>query len=308
MSAPLTQRTLIVLAGPTASGKTAAAIRLAQAYACPIISADARQFYKEIPIGTATPTAEEQALAQHFFVAHMSVHEHIDAGTFAEQTIALLETLFLQHTHVILCGGSGLFIKAVTHGLDTLPEVPAEIREQVRSLYSEHGLERLQKEVANRDPEYYAIVDKQNPQRLMRALEICLATGTTYSSFRKQNAISRNFSAVSICIDLPRTELYNRINARVDQMMALGLLDEARSVYSLRHLPALQTVGYRELFAHFYGQYDLPTAVDLIKQHTRNYAKRQLTWFRNTGGYTMLHTKDINKSTVDALISQNHQS
>lgn len=282
------KRTLIVIAGPTASGKTAAAIALAKELKTEIISADARQFYREIPIGTAAPNATELAEVPHHLVGQLSIHDHYDAGIFAEEVIALLSELFLRHDYVIMTGGSGLFIKAVTNGFDALPEVPAAIREEVRALYSIHGLARLQQEVEHRDPAYYAIVDVNNPQRLMRALEICLATHQPYSDFRKQQPVERPFNCIKLCIDIPRNQLYDRIEERTDAMMKNGWLDEARNVYPFKHLPALQTVGYKELFAHFDGAYDLTTAVDLIKQRTRNYAKRQLTWFRNTGGYHMV--------------------
>jgi len=301
-SAP--HRYLIVIAGPTASGKTETAVRLAAAYDTSVISADARQFYREIPIGTAAPTPEELRTARHHFIGHLSIFDRMDAGLFADTTVELLETLFLQTDHVILCGGSGLFIRAVTEGLDTLPDVPAEIREQVRALYSEHGLTRLQTEVQLRDPEHFARVDKQNPQRLMRALEICLATGRTYSEFRAGNPVTRPFVSIKLCLDIPREELYARIDARVDRMMEAGLLEEARAVFAHRHLPALQTVGYKELFDHFDGKYDLGTAIAHIKQHSRNYAKRQLTWFRNTGGYHMVHPQHIDAAYIEYLKSR----
>lgn len=301
-SAP--HRYLIVIAGPTASGKTATAIRLAAAYDSSVISADARQFYREIPIGTAAPSADELRAARHHLIGHLSIFDHMDAGLFADTTVELLEEIFLNTETAILCGGSGLFIRAVTEGLDTLPDVPAEIREQVRALYSEHGLTRLQSEVQLRDPEYFRRADIQNPNRLMRALEICLASGKTYSEFRAGNPVARSFASIKICLDIPREELYARIEARVDRMMEAGLLEEARAVYAHRHLPALQTVGYKELFDHFDGKYDLRTAIARIKQHSRNYAKRQLTWFRNTGGYHMVHPQHIDKDYIEYLKSR----
>lgn len=294
-------RYLIVIAGPTASGKTAAAIRIAQAYTCAILSADARQFYKEMPIGTAAPDSVELQQAPHHFVGQLSIHDQYDAGTFEQETIQLLEQLYLQHTYAVLCGGSGLFIKAVTDGLDVLPDVPLDIREQVRVLYSEHGLTRLQTELASRDPEHYARVDKHNPQRLMRALEICLATGKTYSEFRAGNPVARSFIPIKICLDIPRNELYDKIEQRVDAMMQAGWVEEARALYPHRHLPALQTVGYKELFDFFDGKYSLEAATALIKQRTRNYAKRQLTWFRNTGGYHMVQPRMLDTQLIDHL-------
>lgn len=299
-------RNLIVIAGPTASGKTEMAVRVAQMYDTCIISADARQFYKEIPIGTAAPDAITLQSVQHHFVGHLSIHDPFDAGMFAEATISLLETLFLEHNTVVLCGGSGLFIKAVTDGLDTLPDVPAEIREQVRALFSEHGLLRLQQEVAARDPEYYQKADIKNPMRLMRALEICLATGKTYSEFRAGNPVPRAFTSVKICLDIPRSELYQRIDARVDAMMQAGLLEEARRVYPHRHVAALQTVGYKELFDHFDGKYTLPEAITAIKQHSRNYAKRQVTWFKHTGGYHLVHPKTIDQYLIEQYIKRSN--
>lgn len=296
------RRYLIVIAGPTASGKTTKAIQVAEAFECPIISADARQFYKEIPIGTAAPDAVELAQIKHYLVGHLSIHDQYDAGLFAEESVQLLEQIYLEHNYAVLCGGSGLFIKAVTEGLDALPEVPSEIREQIRALYSEHGLMRLQTELKLRDPEYFERVDIQNPHRLMRALEICIATGKTYSEFRAGNPVPRPFIPVKICLDLPRPQLYDRIDARVDAMMAAGLLEEAWAVYPYRHLPALQTVGYKEIFEYFDGKISLELAVQLIKQRTRNYAKRQLTWFRNTGGYHMVHPQHIDAAYINLLM------
>lgn len=285
-------RHLIVIAGPTASGKTACAIALAKALQTEIISADARQFYREIPIGTAAPTKEELSQVPHHLVGQLSIHDAYDAGIYAEEVMTLLAQLFQKFETVILTGGSGLFVKAVTDGFDKFPDVPLDIREEVRVLYSNHGIQALQREVQLRDPDYFSLVDSQNPQRLMRALEICLATGQPYSVFRKNQPVLRDFITHKYCIDIPRDKLYDRINKRTDEMIANGWIEEARAVYPFRQLSALQTVGYKELFAHFDGEYDLSTAISLIKQRTRNYAKRQLTWFRNTVGYRMLQEEE----------------
>lgn len=295
---------LIVIAGPTASGKTAIAVKLAHQLGSVILSADARQFYREIPIGTAAPDAAMRAGAVHHFVGQLSIHDHFDAGSFEQAALELLEEIFREDQFAILCGGSGMFIRAVTDGLDALPAVPPSVREKVRSLYSEHGLTGLQNALQILDPAYYQIVDQKNPQRLMRALEVCIAGGGTYSEYRQGNTAPRKFKSIKICLDVDRAQLYSSIDARVDAMIANGLIDEAKSVYAHRHLPALQTVGYKELFSYFDGNCDLETAIKNIRQHTRNYAKRQLTWFRNTGGYHMVAPGLIDKNLIMQLIAK----
>ena len=271
--------TLLVLTGPTGVGKTELSLRLAEHFVCPIVSADSRQIYREIPIGTAAPTPEEQQRVPHYFVGTKSVADDYNAGQYERDAIALLQTLFLQHSVVVLTGGSMLYIDAVCNGFDDIPAVPADIRAQLKSDYQSCGLEWLQQEVQRLDPPYWAEVDRQNPQRLLHCVEICRTTGQTFSSLRRNTRVERPFNILKIALTRPREQLYQRINMRVEQMMAQGLLEEAKAVYPLRHKNSLQTVGYRELFAYLDGQYTLQQAVDMIRQNSRHYAKRQLTWF-----------------------------
>lgn len=271
--------TLLVLTGPTGVGKTELSLRLAEHFACPIVSADSRQIYREIPIGTAAPTPEEQQCVPHYFVGTKSVADDYNAGQYERDAIALLQTLFLQHSVVVLTGGSMMYIDAVCNGFDDIPSVPADIRSQLKSDYQSRGLEWLQQEVQRLDPAYWAEVDRQNPQRLLHCVEICRTTGQTFSSLRRNTRVERPFKILKVALTRPREQLYQRINLRVEQMMAQGLLEEAKAVYPLRHKNSLQTVGYRELFAYFDGQYPLQQAVEMIRQNSRHYAKRQLTWF-----------------------------
>ncbi|MBK9557889.1 MAG: tRNA (adenosine(37)-N6)-dimethylallyltransferase MiaA [Bacteroidetes bacterium] len=276
----LSNKTLITIAGPTASGKTALAIELAKKWNTVIISADARQFYTEMSIGTAKPSAEELAAAPHYFINNLSVQQPYDVGKYAAEVLELLDTLFQQHDKIILCGGSGLFIKAVTDGLDDLPETLPEIREQVQLVYEQNGLLWLQDTIQLKDPEYFQVVDIHNPKRLLRALEVITQTGNTLSSYHKKVQQPRNFSNIKICLDLDRKVLYERINERVNIMIKNGLADEVKTLIPYRDVNALQTVGYTEMFEYFDGKITLQRAIELIQQHTRNYAKRQLTWFR----------------------------
>ena len=271
--------TLLVLTGPTGVGKTELSLRLAEHFACPIVSADSRQIYREIPIGTAAPTLEEQQRVPHYFVGTRSVADDYNAGQYERDAIALLQTLFLQHSVVVLTGGSMMYIDAVCNGFDDIPSVPADIRAQLKSDYQSRGLEWLQQEVQRLDPAYWAEVDRHNPQRLLHCVEICRTTGQTFSSLRRNTRVERPFKILKVALTRPREQLYQRINLRVEQMMAQGLLEEAKAVYPLRHKNSLQTVGYRELFAYFDGRYTLQQAVDMIRQNSRHYAKRQLTWF-----------------------------
>lgn len=277
---------LIVIAGPTGIGKTNLAIQLAEEYNTEIISADARQFYKEMHIGTAKPDATELAKIPHHFINNISIHDSYSVGQYEQEALQILDTLFINHDVVIVVGGSGLYIDAIINGLDNLPASDAEIRKQVIALYETKGLEYLQNYISENDPEYFKIADIQNPQRLMRAMEVILQTGKAYSSFRKKNVVKRNFNAIQICLDMEREKLYQQINERVDMMMQNGLLQEAEQLFSYRHLNALQTVGYKELFEFIEGKSTLETAINKIKQNTRNYAKRQLTWFRKDKNYT----------------------
>ena len=282
---PNNNKTLIVIAGPTASGKTAFAIELAKALNTVILSADSRQFYKEMSIGTAAPTEEELSHAKHYFVHHISIEDKYDVADYERDAIALLDELFKTHDAVIMTGGSGLFIDAVCNGIDAMPDVKPEIREKVQKLFDEGGLKALQDEVQCLDPEYYELVDQQNPRRLQRALEVCYQTGQPFSSFRSGNAVQRDFAIKKYAILWHRQALIERIDRRVDLMMEQGLLEEAKALYPKRHLNALNTVGYNELFACFDGDCTLAEAVEQIKIHTRQYAKRQMTWLRKDRDY-----------------------
>ncbi len=277
---------LIVIAGPTGIGKTNLAIQLAEEYNTEIISADARQFYKEMHIGTAKPDAELLATINHHFINNISIHDSYSVGQYEQEALQIIDRLFTVHNVVILVGGSGLYIDAIINGLDNLPASDAEIRKQVIALYETKGLEYLQEYISENDPEYFQIADIQNPQRLMRAMEVILQTGKAYSSFRRKNIAKRNFNSIQICLDMEREKLYQQINTRVDVMMQNCLLQEAEQLFSYRHLNALQTVGYKELFEFMEDKSTLETAINKIKQNTRNYAKRQLTWFRKDKNYT----------------------
>jgi len=284
---------LISIAGPTAIGKTAAAIQLAQHYHTEIISADSRQFYQEMSIGTAKPSPEELAAAPHHFIGSHSIKDDINVGDFEREGLALLDDLFTKHNVVIMAGGSGLYIKAITEGFDDLPEADPAIRENLNTMFAEHGIGALQERLQLADPEYYTRVDLQNPQRLIRALEVFESTGQPYSSYRTGNHRQRPFNIIKIALDMPREELYERINKRVDIMMESGLLDEVTQLLPYRHLNALNTVGYSEIFDHIDGKTDLSAAIALIKQNTRRFAKRQLTWFRKDKDTHWFHPTDI---------------
>ena len=286
-------KTLILILGPTGVGKTELSLRVAEHYGCPILNCDSRQVFRGIPIGTAAPTAEEQARVKHYFIATRDLDEDYNAGQFERDALALMDGLFRTHDVLVMTGGSMLYADAVCNGLDDIPSVPADLRAQVQRGYGEQGLAWLQAEVQRLDPDYWTIVDQSNPARLMHCVELCLATGKPYSSLRTHARKQRPFRIVKVALDRPREQLYARINARVLQMVEQGLVEEARSVYPMRHLNSLQTVGYRELFAHFDGEYDLPRAIELIQQNTRHYAKRQLTWFRRD---TKIHWLDANES------------
>jgi tRNA dimethylallyltransferase len=276
---------LIVIGGATATGKSALAIRLARHFNTEILSADSRQFYREMSIGTAKPSAAELAAVPHHFIDSLHVTDFYSVGDFERDALALLDKLFQTRDHAILVGGSGLFIQAICKGLDNFPEVPPEIRQQV----SDGDLPWLQRELELRDPAYYEVVDRQNPARLRRALEVSLASGQPYSLFLNRHQTARPFVPALVLLDLPRPELYTRIETRVDQMIHGGLEAEARHLLPFRNLPALKTVGYEEFFDCFDGTVSREVAIDKIKQHTRNYAKRQATWFRKHGEWSLFH-------------------
>jgi len=276
----MSRKILIVIGGPTASGKTAVAIALAQHFNTEIISADARQFYRQMSIGTAKPTPEELAAARHHLVGHLDVWQPYNAGAFVRDALQLLGQIFTQKDIAIAVGGSGLYLRALCLGIDEMPAVSAAIRNYTDTLLREKGLPFLLEELRRYDPTYYDEVDKANPARVKRAMEVIYATGQPYSSFRKKQTVERPFQSIWIGLDLPREQLYERINRRVERMMEQGLLEEVQSLLPYRNYNALQTVGYTEIFEYLDGKITLDEAVSLIQQHTRNYAKRQLTWFR----------------------------
>lgn len=268
--------------GPTAIGKTALSIQLARHFGCDILSCDSRQFYKEMTIGTAVPEPDELAAATHHFIHHKSIFDSYTVGDFEKEAITKLDELFATNDFAVLVGGSGLYVDAVLKGFDDFPEVDESARAGLTQKYQSEGIAFLQTELQKRDPDYFAIVDTDNPQRMMRALEVCVSTGLPYSTFLKQKKNTRNFTPIIIGLDAERPTIYDRINRRVDLMMRAGLLEEARALYPHRELNALQTVGYRELFDYFDGNVTLDFAVSEIKKNTRRFAKRQLTWFKRT--------------------------
>ncbi|BDS13369.1 tRNA (adenosine(37)-N6)-dimethylallyltransferase MiaA [Aureispira anguillae] len=289
---------LLVIEGPTASGKTALAIGLAQYFKAEILSCDSRQFFKEMTIGTAKPTTEELAAAVHHFVDCLSIEQAYNIGDFERDALSFLTTYYKEHDLAIMVGGSGLYSRAVCHGIDEYPAVDKGIREALNELLETKGIESLQEELAIADPIYYKKVDLSNPHRLIRALEICRGTGAPFSSFQGRNKVKRPFEVIKIGIDWDRAKLYERINLRVDLMLQNGLLEEAKSLYPKRHLNALQTVGYREFFDHFDGLTSLEEAIELVKRNTRRYAKRQLTWLRKE---TELHWVKAGTATDEVI-------
>ncbi len=274
------KKKLIIIGGPTASGKTDCAIQLAQHFGTEILSADSRQFYKEMSIGTAKPQLSDLAKAKHHFIGNLSIHDAYSVGDFERDALAVLETIFETHDTAIMVGGTGLYIRAVCEGLDVFPDVPLSIRDEFEAIFENEGIEPLQKLLQDVDYEYFMKADIHNPMRLIRALSVWKASGKPFSSYLSGNKVERDFTPIYIALEMPRAVLYDRINRRVDLMIAEGLFEEAKNLYPFKDLNALQTVGYTELFAHFDGEMTLDEAVDKIKQHTRNYAKRQMTWFR----------------------------
>ena len=302
-------KTLVLILGPTGVGKTELSLRVAEHFGSPILSCDSRQIYRAIPIGTAAPTAEEQARVKHYFIATHELNEDYNAGQYERDAIALMEELFRAHDVLVMTGGSMLYADAVCNGLDDLPAVPDEIRKEVTRLYQEKGLVWLQSEVQRLDPAYWNEVDRQNPARLIHCVELCLTTGKPYSSLLSKKPTSnsrqpinnRPFRILKIGLERPREELYDRINRRVEQMIADGLVEEAKAVWPMRHLNSLQTVGYRELFAHFDGEYDLARAIELIQQNSRHYAKRQMTWFRRNNTIHWLNANDTYEKNIHLI-------
>jgi tRNA dimethylallyltransferase len=276
----MAQKTVIMIAGPTAVGKTAIAIEVARQSGAEIISADSRQCYRELRIGVARPSEEELAAVPHHFIASHSIYDSVTAATFEAYALDRAAALFEKGDTVVITGGTGLYLKAFAEGLDSIPEIPADVRTAIRAGYEENGLTWLQDEVRTADPLFFSTGEVANPHRLMRALEVVRATGESIGSFRTGERAGRPFAMIGIALDLPREQLYERINTRVDIMMQNGLLAEVAALTNVRHLGALRTVGYAELFDHLDGKATLVDAVERIKTNTRRYAKRQLTWFR----------------------------
>lgn len=289
----MSTNSLIVVTGPTAIGKTDLAIKIALNYGTEIVSADSRQFYKEMSIGTAKPNETETAVVKHHFVNSISIQETYSAGKFETEALERLNEIFSKHPYAVMVGGSGLFVKAVTEGFDIFPEVDPAVRESLNQTYSMEGIAVLQSQLQSLDPSYALEVDLDNPQRIIRALEVCLTTGRPYSSFRAENTkSSRIFQSIKIGLNMERSQLYDRINRRVDMMMEQGLLGEVQRLLPFRNLNALNTVGYSEIFDHLDGKISLDEAVDRIKQNTRRFAKRQLTWFRKDNEIVWFHPED----------------
>ena len=278
------KKTLLIIVGPTAVGKTAVSISLAKRFETEIISADSRQFFREMNIGTAKPTAGELKQVKHHFINHLSIHDAYNIATYEKEALALIDRLFLKNNLLILTGGSGLYVKAVCEGIDDIPPVDPQIREELNLLLREKGIQHLSENLKKYDPDYFLQVDLNNPQRVIRALEVCLGTGQAYSAFLKSDRQQRPFQTIKIGLDLSRELLYERINLRMDEMIAAGLFEEARKLYAFRELNALQTVGYKEIFDYMDGHYDKEEAIRLLKRNSRRYAKRQLTWFRRDRG------------------------
>ena len=279
-------KTLIVVTGPTAVGKTALCLDIAQHYGIPIINADSRQIYRDLKIGTAAPTEDQLRQVRHYFVGILPLDEYYSASMYEEQVMDLIDTLFQQSDYALMSGGSMMYIDAVCNGIDDIPTVDDETRATMKRRLADEGLERLCEELKVLDPEHYAIVDRSNPRRVVHALEICHMTGRTYTSFRKNERKERPFRIVKIALTRPRDIIYERINKRVDQMIADGLIDEARNLYPQRHLNALNTVGYKELFTYFDGTWTFDEAVERMKGNTRRYARKQLTWFKKDPNIT----------------------
>lgn len=288
-------KTLVVLIGPTGVGKTALSLRLAEELNACIISADSRQLYADLKIGTAAPTAEQMKRVTHHLVGTLKLTDYYSAAQYEAEVIALLENLFLEHDNVLLTGGSMMYIDAVCKGIDDIPTVDAETRQFVMQKYEKEGLDQLVAELKILDPDYYNIVDLKNPKRVMHALEICYMTGRTYTSFRTQQKKARPFRIIKIGLTRPREELYERINQRVLQMIEDGLETEARNVFPYRHLNSLNTVGYKEMFRYFDGEWTLPFAIEKIQQNSRIYSRKQMTWFKRDKDIRWFHPDEEEK-------------
>ena len=296
------KKTLIVIIGPTAVGKTALCMDLATHFGIPIINADSRQIYRELKVGTARPTEEQMQQIKHYFVGTLGLEDYYSASLFEQQVLELLSQLFQAHDFALMTGGSMMYIDAVCDGIDDIPTIDDETRTLMKQRLAEEGLEQLCEDLRRLDPEYYEIVDKQNPRRVVHALEICTMTGQTYTSFRRREKRERPFRIIKIGLNRPREELYARINQRVDEMMANGLLEEVKTMYPKRSLNALNTVGYKELFDYLDGRWPLEEAVERIKGNTRRYARKQLTWYKKDNQIRWFHPDEIT-TIIDYIIS-----
>ncbi|GAB3693829.1 tRNA (adenosine(37)-N6)-dimethylallyltransferase MiaA [Spirosoma flavus] len=294
-------KTLLVVTGPTAVGKTTLCVQLARTLETEVVSADSRQLYQELSIGTAKPTAEEMEGIPHHFIGTHTITDSVNAGRYERECIGLLDKLFQKRDIVILSGGTGLYINAVCLGLDDMPVVDSALRDQLLVRLQTEGLEALQQELQRLDPVYAETADLQNPIRVTRALEVCLSTGKPYSSYRRKQPAERPFRSVLVTLERPREELYTRIENRVDTMLENGLVEEVRSLLPYRHLPALQTVGYQEVFPYLDGTYQYDEMVELLKRNSRRYAKRQMTWFRNQGKYQAVTMNNLH-SAEEAIL------
>lgn len=300
MMSQIKNKFLIIILGPTASGKTAASVKIAKTFQTEIISADSRQFYKELKIGTAVPDKNQMSRIPHHLIQHISVHEYYNVSMYEQDVLKILDRLFLEKNLVIMAGGSGMYIDVVCHGIDDIPTIDLKIRERLKHKFRTEGIEGLRSELKKRDPLYYDKADLKNPKRILKALEISVMTGIPYSSFLTRQKKERPFNILKIGLKSDRKKLYDNINRRVDDMMEQGLLEEARSLHEIRHLNALNTVGYKEIFDYFDGKTGLEKAVALIKRNTRRYARRQLTWFNKDKTIAWFEPEDID-SIVDYI-------
>lgn len=297
------QKSLIVVIGPTGIGKTKTSIRIANHFKTEIISADSRQIFKELKIGTAAPSENELKEAKHHNIGTHSIHDYYSAWEFEQDALKLIDKLFKEHDQLVLTGGSMMYIDAVCKGIDELPTIDQELRDQLKQQYDLEGIESIRRQLKQLDPDFYQQVDLMNPKRVIHAVEICLMTGKPYSSLRTNTVKLRPFNIVKIGLEMDREKIYERINLRVDQMVVDGLIDEAKKFFPYKHLNSLNTVGYKELFAYFNGEYDLNKGVELIKRNSRRYAKKQLTWFKRDSEIHWFNPKFTDK--IIEFINQN---
>ena len=295
-------KTVLIIAGPTAAGKTFVAIELAKKFETEIISADSRQCFKELNIGVARPSEMELQTVKHYFIASHSIHDPVNAGSFEQYALKKVNEIFQAHNVAIMVGGTGLYIKAFCEGMDEMPGVPAEVRKSIMMNYERNGLEWLQRETQKKDPAFYKTGEIQNPQRLMRALEIAEATGQSILEFRKGKAVQRDFNIVKIGLELPKGELHKNINTRVERMIEAGLVEEVKRLLPNKHLNALQTVAYSEIFDYIDGKTSLKDAIELIKTNTRQYAKRQVTWFKKDKDINWIDARSIDLSVLSRFV------